>query len=159
MFPIIRPVRRQRTEWMAWLTRWGAMTLFGKEHTDRYQATDGAEGYNWRNGTTILLLTTTGRRSGKTYIAPLIYRDYGGDYLLVASKGGAPEAPDWYLNLEAKPEVGVQIKGEVFTARARTATADEKPAMWQHMVEVWPDYDKYQASTDRQIPIVVLERI
>lgn len=135
------------------------MTLFGKEHTDRYQATDGAEGYEWLNGTTILLLTTKGRRSGTSYIHPLIYRDYGDDYLLVASKGGAPEAPDWYLNLEADPEVGVQIKGEVFKARARTATAAEKPAMWHHMVEVWPDYDKYQASTDREIPIVVLERI
>jgi len=127
------------------------MTLFGKEHIDRYQATDGAEGYEWLNGTTILLLTTKGRRSGKSYIHPLIYRDYGDDYLLVASKGGAPEAPDWYLNLEAEPEVGLQIKGEVFKARARTATAAEKPAMWRHMVEVWPDYDKYQAGTDREI--------
>jgi len=135
------------------------MTLFGKEHIDRYQATDGAEGYEWLNGTTILLLTTKGRRSGKSYTHPLIYRDYGDDYLLVASKGGAPEAPDWYLNLEAEPEVGLQIKGEVFKARARTATAAEKPAMWRHMVEVWPDYDKYQAGTDREIPIVVLERI
>lgn len=138
------------------------MTLFGQEHVDRYRQTDGADGYEWL-GTTILLLDTTGRKSGRNYTHPLIYRDYpaasgGEDYLIVASKGGAPTPPDWYLNLEANSEVGVQIKGETFRARARVATAEEKPAMWSRMVEVWPDYDKYQASTDREIPIVVLER-
>jgi deazaflavin-dependent oxidoreductase (nitroreductase family) len=133
------------------------MTLFGAEHTARYQATDGAEGYEWR-GTTILLLSTVGRKSGKSYIHPLIYRDYGDVYLIVASKGGNPVAPDWFLNLEADPNVTVQIKGETFAAHARIATADEKPAMWEHMLEVWPDYAKYQASTDREIPVVVLER-
>ena len=135
------------------------MTLFGTEHVQRYQATDGAEGFDWRNGTTILLLTTTGRTSGKSYTHPLIYRDYGDDYLLVASKGGHPEAPEWYQNLVANPHVTVQIKGDVFAAHARTASADEKPAMWAHMLEVWPDYDNYQAKTDREIPIVVLERV
>ena len=134
------------------------MTLFGKEHVDRYRETEGAEGYDWR-GTTILLLDTVGRKSGKSYTHPLIYRDYGDDYLIVASKGGAPEPPDWFRNLEANPEVGVQIKGETFRARARVATPQEKPAMWQHMLEVWPDYANYQTKTDRQIPIVVLERI
>ncbi|MCW2496777.1 nitroreductase family deazaflavin-dependent oxidoreductase [Jatrophihabitans sp.] len=134
------------------------MTLFGKEHVDRYVETDGAEGYDWR-GTTILLLSTTGRKSGKGYTHPLIYRDYGDDYLIVASKGGAPEPPEWFLNLQANPEVGVQIKGETFTAHARVATAEEKPAMWAHMLEVWPDYAEYQTKTDREIPIVVLERI
>jgi deazaflavin-dependent oxidoreductase (nitroreductase family) len=134
------------------------MTLFGKEHTDRYRATDGAEGYDWR-GTTILLLETTGRTSGRQYTHPLIYRDFGDDYLIVASKGGAPQPPDWYLNLEANPEVGVQIKGETFRAHARVAAPDEKPAMWAHMLEVWPDYADYQQKTDRQIPVVVLERI
>jgi deazaflavin-dependent oxidoreductase (nitroreductase family) len=135
------------------------MTLFGTEHVERYQATDGAEGYDWNNGTTILLLTTTGRRTGKGYTHPLIYRDYGDKYLLVASKGGNPEAPEWYQNLEANPDVTVQVKGDVFKAHARTATADEKPAMWAHMVEVWPDYDRYQTKTDREIPVVVLERV
>jgi deazaflavin-dependent oxidoreductase (nitroreductase family) len=146
------------------MTRVGLyMTLFGKAHTDRYRATDGAEGYDW-NGTTILLLETTGRKSGHVYSHPLIYRDYpaadGGTVrLIVASKGGAPTPPDWYLNLTAEPEVGVQIKGETFRANARDATAEEKPAMWQHMVEVWPDYADYQLKTDREIPVVVLERI
>ena len=134
------------------------VTLYGKEHVERYQQTDGEEGYIWRRGTTILLLHTEGRNSGKERIHPLIYRDYGdGKYLIVASKGGHPEAPEWYRNLEANPEVTVQIKGEKFRARARTATPEEKPDMWRHMAEVWPDYDVYQKKTDREIPVVVLE--
>ena len=134
------------------------MTLFGQEHVDRYRATDGAEGYRWRKDTTILLLTTKGRTSGREYTHPLIYREYNGDYLIVASKGGADEPPSWYRNLEADPDVTVQIRGDVFAARARTATAAEKPAMWRTMTEVWPDYDDYQTKTSREIPVVVLER-
>jgi deazaflavin-dependent oxidoreductase (nitroreductase family) len=132
--------------------------LFGKEHVDRYEATDGEEGYHWEKGTTILLLHTTGRKSGKDYTHPLIYRDFGDAYLIVASKGGDPEHPSWYKNIENDPTVVVQIKGEKFSARARTANADERPAMWKHMVEVWPDYENYATKTDREIPIVVLER-
>lgn len=131
--------------------------LFGREHIDRYEATDGVEGYVWRNGTTILLLHTQGRTSGRDITKPLIFREFDGNYLVVASKGGAPEAPDWYRNLQADPHVTVQIKGEKFAATARTATAHERPAMWRHMTEVWPDYDEYQKKTDREIPVVVLE--
>jgi len=134
------------------------MPLFGKEHIERYEATDGAEGYDWENGTTILLLHTTGRKSGRDITSPLIFREHDGDYLIVASKGGAPAPPDWYLNLEQHPEVRVQIKGDVFDARARTASPAEKPALWQHMVEAWPAYSDYQKKTDRNIPVVVLER-
>ena len=90
---------------------------------------------------------------------PLIFRDYGDDYLLVASKGGAPTPPEWFLNLEANPEVGVQIKGDSFRAHARVANAEERPAMWKHMAEVWPDYANYQTKTDREIPVFVLERL
>jgi deazaflavin-dependent oxidoreductase (nitroreductase family) len=133
------------------------MVLFGKDHVDRYEATDGDEGYLWRNDTTILLLHTTGRNSGKEYVHPLIYRDYDGKYLIVASKGGNPEPPEWYRNLQAEPEVTVQIKGDTFKAKARTASAAEKPEMWKHMTQVWPDYDDYQQKTDREIPVVVLE--
>jgi deazaflavin-dependent oxidoreductase (nitroreductase family) len=132
--------------------------LFGKEHIERYEATDGKEGYVWRNDTTILLLHTTGRTSGKEYTHPLIFREYDGSYLIVASKGGAPKAPEWYRNLQADPVVNVQIKGDKFTAKAHTATPDERPALWRHMVEVWPDYENYQKKTDREIPVVVLER-
>jgi len=131
--------------------------LYGKEHVDRYEATDGEEGHIWQNNTTILLLHTTGRSSGRDITSPLIYRPYGDAYLIVASKGGAPEQPDWYRNLKADPHVWIQIKGDKVAVTARDATPDERPAMWQHMTEVWPDYDNYQAKTDREIPVVVLE--
>jgi deazaflavin-dependent oxidoreductase (nitroreductase family) len=134
------------------------MTLFGKEHIDRYLATDGAEGHDWANGTTVLLLFTKGRRTGKEYIHPLIYREHDGAYLVVASKGGAPQPPEWYLNLEANPDVEIQVRAERIPVRAHTAGPDEKPALWKLMTEVWPDYDEYQKKTDRDIPVVVLER-
>lgn len=134
------------------------MVLYGKEHVERYEATDGEEGYHWRNGTTILLLHTVGRKSGKEYTHPLIYREFGDDFLVVASKGGSPDEPDWFRNLEKSPETVIQVKGEKIPVRARIATAQEKPAMWAHMTEVWPDYDEYQQKTEREIPVVVLER-
>jgi deazaflavin-dependent oxidoreductase (nitroreductase family) len=131
--------------------------LFGQEHVDRYLATDGEEGHDWQ-GTKCLLLTTTGAKTGEQRIAPLIYDSYEDAYLVVASKGGAPEPPAWYVNLRKNPEVEVQIKGERFRATARDATPDEKPDMWKVMVATWPDYESYQAKTDREIPVVVLER-
>lgn len=131
--------------------------LFGAEHVARYRETGGEHGHAWR-GTTTLLLTTTGRKSGRPRTTPLIYQQYGEDYLIVASKGGAPEPPEWYLNLTEHPEVEVQIRDDVFTARARTATSDEKPDMWAAMRATWPAYDDYQEKTDRSIPVVVLER-
>jgi deazaflavin-dependent oxidoreductase (nitroreductase family) len=133
------------------------MTLFGQEHVERYQETAGQEGHDWR-GTVTLLLTTTGRKSGVPRTAPLIYQPYGDAYLIVASKGGAPAPPEWYLNLLSDPEAKVQIRGEVFDVVARDATPEEKPDMWRTMVAAWPAYDDYQAKTDRQIPVVVLER-
>ena len=132
------------------------MPLFGQEHVDRYIATDGEEGHDWQ-GTQTLILTTTGRRSGEPRQHPLIYGRHGDDYLIVASKGGAPNHPDWYLNLEANPEVEIQVKGDKMHAHARTATADEKAELWRIMTSQWPDYDSYQENTDRDIPVVVLE--
>jgi deazaflavin-dependent oxidoreductase (nitroreductase family) len=131
--------------------------LFGEEHVKRYQETDGEEGHDWR-GTTVLILTTTGRRSGQQRSTPLIYGRHGDDYLVVASKGGAAEHPAWYLNLSEHPEVTVQVRGDRFAARARTASADEKPELWRTMTEAWPAYDEYQEKTERDIPVVVLER-
>jgi deazaflavin-dependent oxidoreductase (nitroreductase family) len=131
--------------------------LFGQDHVDRYVETDGDEGHEWQ-GTTVLILTTTGRRSGEERPTPLIYQRHGDDYLVVASKGGSPEPPAWYLNLQADPDVQVQVKGDRFAARARTAQPDEKPELWQTMTAVWPAYDEYQTKTDREIPVVVLER-
>ncbi|WP_371784882.1 nitroreductase family deazaflavin-dependent oxidoreductase [Streptosporangium subroseum] len=132
--------------------------LFGEEHVKRYRETDGAEGHEWQ-GTVVLLLTTTGRKSGEQRETPLIYQRHGDDYLVVASKGGADAPPAWYLNLQANPEVEVQVLGDRFTARARTATAEEKPELWKIMAATWPAYDEYQTKTDREIPVVVLERV
>lgn len=132
--------------------------LFGQEHVDRYRATDGAEGHEWE-GTQTLLLTTTGRKSGEPRTTPLIYAPDGDSYLIVASKGGWDAPPVWYLNLAADPEVEVQVKGDRFKARARTATAEEKSRLWERMVEEWPAYDEYQQRTEREIPVVVLERV
>ena len=132
--------------------------LFGKEHVDRYLATDGEEGHDWKNGTSILILTTTGRRSGEERSTPLIYGRRGDDYIIVASKGGSPTPPAWYLNLSENPTVTVQVKADRFTAHARTATDEEKPELWRIMSEHWPAYDSYQTKTERPIPVVVLER-
>ena len=104
--------------------------LFGPEHVERYEATDGEEGHDWKEGTSILILTTKGRKSGEERKTPLIYGEHDGDYLIVASKGGWPKPPAWYLNLEADPDVQVQVKGDKFKARARTATPEEKPELW-----------------------------
>jgi deazaflavin-dependent oxidoreductase (nitroreductase family) len=131
--------------------------LFGQEHVDRYRATDGEEGHEWQ-GTQTLLLTTKGRRSGEERTTPLIYGRSGDDYLVVASKGGADAPPAWYLNLQASPDVDIQVKGDRFKVRARDATPDEKPEMWKTMTAEWPAYDEYQEKTDREIPVVVLER-
>lgn len=133
--------------------------LFGDEHVQRYIETDGEVGYDWRNGTKILILFTKGRKSGEERANALIMEPDGDDFLIVASKGGAPAPPAWFLNLEANPEsVEVQVKGDRFKANARVATPEEKPRMWKKMAEAWPDYDAYQAKTDREIPVVVLER-
>ena len=131
--------------------------LFGAEHTRRYRETGGEEGHDWQ-GTQTLLLTTIGRKSGEPRELPLIYGRSGDDYLIVASKGGADEPPAWYVNLVADPEVEVQVRGDRFKARAREATPEEKPKMWETMVAEWPAYDDYQSKTEREIPVIVLER-
>ena len=132
--------------------------LFGKKHVDRYVETDGKEGYVWRNGAPILILTTRGRKSGEQRSNALIFGQRGDDYLVVGSKGGAPKPPSWYLNLQANPEVQVQVQGDRFAAHARTAGAGEKPELWKIMTAVWPDYDAYQRRAEREIPVVVLTR-
>jgi deazaflavin-dependent oxidoreductase (nitroreductase family) len=131
--------------------------LFGQEHVKQYVETDGEVGHDWQDGVPVLILTTTGRRSGEDRPTPLIYGRSGDDYLVVASKGGAPEPPAWYLNLSEAPDVQVQVKADRFGAHARTATPEEKADMWSTMAAIWPAYDEYQTKTDREIPVVVLE--
>jgi deazaflavin-dependent oxidoreductase (nitroreductase family) len=130
-------------------------SLFGDEHVRRYEDTGGQVGHDW-NGTHCLILHTTGRRSGHTRKLPLIYGRHGADYLLVASKGGAPTHPGWYENLVAHPDVKIQVWDEMIAVRARTATPEEKKRLWPIMTAQWPDYDKYQSATKRDIPLVVL---
>lgn len=131
--------------------------LFGAEHVRVYRETGGARGYHWQ-GTTILLLTTTGRNSGEARTTPLIHRTDNDRWVVVASKGGAPEHPDWYLNLQADPEAEVQVEAEVIPVLATTAEGEERARLWSLMKEVWPAYDEYQAKTDREIPVVVFTR-
>ncbi len=131
--------------------------LFGEEHVRVYRETGGERGYRWR-GTDILLLSTEGRRSGEPRTTPLIHRTDGDRWIVVASRGGTPTNPGWYENIEASPDVTIQVLAEEIPVRARTAEGEERKRLWSLMSEVWPDYDTYQARTDREIPVVVLTR-
>ncbi|MDQ1426317.1 MAG: hypothetical protein QOD72_3815 [Acidimicrobiaceae bacterium] len=133
-------------------------TLHGEEHVRRYRETDGVVGHDWREGSSVLLLTTKGRKTGEDRTAPLIYARDGDRYVIVASQGGAPEDPGWYRNLSKTPEVELQVKDAVFPARARTAEGEERERLWRKANEVWPHYDEYARRTEREIPVVVLER-
>lgn len=127
-----------------------------RDHVERYLATGGAEGFEW-NGAQCIVLTTTGRKSGALRRSPLIRVAHGDGYLVVASMGGAPKHPEWYLNLLADPDVTVHDRDQVHALRARIASPEEKAALWPLATAQWPAYDEYQAKTDRDIPLVVLE--
>jgi deazaflavin-dependent oxidoreductase (nitroreductase family) len=129
--------------------------LFGDEHVRQYEATSGKVGHDW-NGTSVLVLHAIGRKSGATRKIPLIYGRDGKDYLIVASKGGAPQHPGWYKNLLAHPDVKIQVRDKVIPVKARTAAAAEKKRLWPIMTKEWPAYDDYQSGTKRDIPLVVL---
>lgn len=131
------------------------LLLLGEEHVRRYQETDGEVGYIW-NGAPTLLLTTTGRKSGQPRTTPLIHARDGGDYLVVASMGGAPQHPQWYLNLVANASAQIQDRSDHIDVTARTAGENEKARLWKIVAEQWPNYDVYQSRTDRVIPVVVL---
>jgi deazaflavin-dependent oxidoreductase (nitroreductase family) len=137
------------------------------EHTNRYLASGGTDGHMYkmtqpgRPEITVasLLLTTTGRKSGEKFIFPLFYGEADNGYIIVASKGGAPKHPVWYLNLLANPEVEVQVGTRKMTARARTVTGPERARLWEKALEFWPPYADYQKKTEREIPVVVLEPV
>jgi deazaflavin-dependent oxidoreductase (nitroreductase family) len=129
---------------------------FSEDHKRRYLATDGADG--GETGAPVLLLTTTGRRTGLERTSPMYYGRDGDRYLVVGSIGGNPRHAQWYLNLLANPDVTVQVGAERFKARAHEAAPEEKPRLWKIMTALWPAYDEYQARTTREIPVVVLER-
>ena len=128
------------------------------DHIQRYVATNGEDGHIWR-GVTCLLLTTTGRKSGKKRRTALIYGRVDGDYVIVASKGGHPTHPLWYFNIEATPEVTLQVAADVFQAIGTTIPEGaEYDSTWKTMVGIWPDYAVYQTKTTRRIPLVRLRR-
>lgn len=135
-----------------------------REHLELYLR-DGEAAHLWDASPggvnamlTTLLLFTRGRKSGKTSILPLIYRPTGdGGYCIIASKGGAPAHPAWYLNLEADPNVHVKVADDEFDAVARVAEGEERERLWQLMVDYYAPYTDYQAATARQIPVVVLD--
>jgi len=137
-----------------------------REHVALYLK-DGEAGHYWdaahgggEGMLTTLLLTTTGRKSGKKLILPLIYRPTEtGGYCVIASKGGAPAHPAWFLNLQAEPEVDVQVATRKFRARARVAAGEERERLWRQLVDYYAPYTDYQARTERQIPVVVLDPV
>ncbi len=136
-----------------------------QDHLRRYLSTNGEDGYLWdaslgggKGMVPTLLLTTTGRKSGKQLTLPLIFGRSGADYVVVASKGGAPQHPAWYLNLQANPDVQVQVKADKFKARAVTASSAERAKLWPQMVGIYGPYADYQKKTEREIPVVILKR-
>ncbi len=131
--------------------------VMSRVNTWVYRATGGRVGGRFLRGAPVLLLTTTGRRSGQRRTAPLIYVRDGDRLVVIASKGGMDHHPLWYRNLIANPDVEVQVGREVQAMRARTADPDEKAALWPRAVAVYPDYADYQARTTRDIPVVILE--
>ncbi len=139
-----------------------------REHLRRYVATNGADGHMWNlpwadpdglPDAPTLLLTTIGRRSGKTRRTPLIYGRDGDRYVVVASAGGQPTHPAWYLNLTADPRVRIQVRDQRIAGRARTASAEERARLWPMMAAIWPPYDDYQAKAGREIPVVIIEPV
>jgi len=137
------------------------------DHTNRYVSSGGTDGHIYtvtppgysQMNVPSLLLTTIGRKSGEKFVFPLFYGETGDSYLIVASKGGAPEHPGWYRNLLAHPEVEVQVGTRHLKARARTASGTERTQLWQKALEFWPPYADYQKKTEREIPVVVLDPI
>jgi F420H(2)-dependent quinone reductase len=129
-----------------------------RKQVDAYESSGGTEGVMLQ-GAPVVVITMRGRRSGKVRKAPVMRVEHDGTYAAVASKGGAPAHPGWYRNLLAEPRVTLQDGPEVREMRAREVTGDEKVAWWARAVAVWPAYDDYQARTDRQIPVVLLEPV
>lgn len=123
-----------------------------------FRATGGKLGAKFMHGAPVLLLTTTGRKTGEPRVSPLIYLRDGERLVVVASKGGMAKNPLWYGNLEANPSVEVELPGEKIAMRAARATDEEKARLWPRLLEMYPDYDGYQARTERDIPVVILSR-
>ncbi len=137
-----------------------------EEHLRRYLQSGGSEGHLYDFGPInnagyqpICLIKHVGRKTGRTLIVPLIYGMVEGEIIIVASKGGAPNHPAWYLNIASSSEIGVQIATQAFRATWREPGDSERQRIWDQMVAIYPPYAEYQESTDRLIPLVVMKPI
>lgn len=128
-----------------------------REQVEKFEASNGQEA-NTLNGDPIVVITSVGAKSGKLRKNPVMRVERDGTYVAIASKGGAPEQPEWYYNLVAHPEVELQDGAEKHTYRARIAEGEERADWWAHAVATWPTYAEYQQKTDREIPVFLLER-
>ncbi len=131
---------------------------FAAEHCRRYIATDGQDD-GWDGPRPILILYTTGRKSGTTRRNPLLYFDHDGHRYLIASYGGAPNDPAWFDNLCADPEIHVRVMSEVYAAAARVLPDDERARLWPTLVEAYPMFGEYEQNSTRQIPVVEVVRV
>jgi len=136
-----------------------------REHVKLYRQ-DPDKGHDWDSTAVggpgilpVLLLTTIGRKSGESRTTPLIYKKVEGSYVIIASKGGAPSHPAWYLNLLDSPQCEIQVAHDHLTTGARTAQGDERESLWHQLAEIYPPYNDYQAATERKIPVVVLDQL
>jgi F420H(2)-dependent quinone reductase len=147
-------------DWVRSLIRLGS-----KLNTWVYRKTGGRLGGKWRvmagfrKPVPVMLLTTTGRKSGEEHTVPLLYLRDGTDIVVVASTGGLPRHPAWFLNLKNDPDVTVQVGSEVSRRRARVATQEERSRLWPRLVDLYADFETYQQWTahTREIPVVILE--
>src|SRR3712207_1078983 len=135
-----------------------AWKLGSGAHTGVYRAT-GGKLFGRMGKSPILLLNTVGRKSGKKRTAPLLYVMDGEDFVIIASKGGAPTPPAWYLNLRVNPEARVEVGDREGRVGAEEADREEKARLWQKMVEMYPAYDDYQKKTEREIPLLILHPV
>ena len=133
-------------------------SAWARKQAEAFEASDGAEA-NELQGKPIIVLTSVGAKSGKLRKNALMRVEHDGAYAVVASKGGAPEHPNWYHNLVAHPQVELQDGAVKLDYLAREVTGDEKALWWERATQVWPQYDGYQTKTDRPIPVFVLEPV
>lgn len=135
-----------------------ALKLGTGVHSGVYRAT-GGKLLGRMGKSPILLLNTVGRKTGKKRTTPLLYVMDGEDFVIIASKGGAPTHPAWYLNLIANPDVTVEVGDRELRVMAEEAEPEEKARLWQKMVEMYPTYDDYQVKTKREIPLLLLHPV
>jgi F420H(2)-dependent quinone reductase len=135
-----------------------AFSAFTRVHTAAYRVSGGRIGGRIR-GAPVLLLHHVGRRSGKERTSPLLYLQDGDDVVVIGSKGGSHKHPAWWLNLREMKQTEIELPGERRRVNVREATPEERERLWPRVVEIWPDYARYQQRTDREIPLGILSPV